>query len=241
MTNKVIIRQPAGIGDIFFCQKIAHALHQHYQAEIIWPVISEFIWIKDYIKTPFIEFADWESDFEGKQLLSNNDVSYVFTSGIYTVVPLQRADWNFPGMSVMDAKYHLLGLDFEDWRDYFNFDRNTTKENQLYYDVLGLTDDSNYVFINRQFASPPHTTICEHIKLERFASYVEMRYLDNFTIFDWCKVLENASEIHTVETSINYIIEKINTKAKLEMYSKHNPPNYTQVQHLFKANWNYNG
>jgi hypothetical protein len=67
-----------------------------------------------------------------------------------------------------------------------------------------------------------------------------MKYINGFNIFDWCKVIENAKEIHTVETSLNYIIDKINPKGKLEMYSKHTPPSYNQVQHLFKSNWNYN-
>jgi hypothetical protein len=140
----------------------------------------------------------------------------------------------------MDAKYKLVNLDFNDWNDYFNFKRNIDKENKLYYDVLGLKDDSEYVFVNRQFASPPETQICKYIDLNRFSNYIEMKYINDFTIFDWCKVIENAKEIHTVETSINYIIDKINPKGKLEMYSKHTPPSYNQVQHLFKSNWNYN-
>lgn len=240
MVKKIIIRQPAGIGDIFFTQKIAYVLHETYNVDIIWPVIPEFIWIKNYIDIPFIKFISWDEDFEGKDILLNNDVPYIFTLQDYLIVPLQRADWNYPGISVMDAKYKLVDLDFEDWSDYFKFDRNTEKENQLYYDVLGLTDKSEYVFINKQFGSPPDTQICKYISLDKFSHYIEMRYIDGFTLFDWCKVIENAKEIHTVETSINYIIDKINPKGKLEMYSKHTPPNYSQVKHLFKSNWNYN-
>jgi hypothetical protein len=240
MIKKIIIRQPAGIGDIFFTQKIAYALYETYNVEIIWPVISEFLWIKDYIKVPFIKFVNWDDDFEGKNLLFNNDVSYIFELPDYLIIPLQRADWNYPGISVMDAKYKLVNLNFEDWSHYFNFERNIKKENQLYYDVLGLTDESEYCFINRQFGSPPDTKICKYIDLNNFSYYIEMKYINGFNIFDWCKVIENAKEIHTVETSLNYIIDKINPKGKLEMYSKHTPPSYNQVQHLFKSNWNYN-
>jgi hypothetical protein len=35
-------------------------------------------------------------------------------------------------------------------------------------------------------------------------------------------------------------LNRIINKGKLEMYSKHTPPSYNQVQHLFKSNWNYN-
>lgn len=240
MVKKIIIRQPAGIGDIFFTQKIAYALNTAYKVNIIWPVIPEFIWIKDYLKVPFIEFVNWEDDFEGKHIMMSNDVSHSFLFEDYLVVPLQRADWNYPGLSVMDSKYKLVDLDFEDWIDYFNFERNKQKEDHLFYEILGLTDESEFVFVNRQYGSPPTTQICKYIDVSKFPNYVEMSYLEGYTIFDWCKVIEHAKEIHTVETSLNYIIDKINPKGKLEMYSKHTPPNYSQVKHLFKSNWNYN-
>jgi len=38
-----LIKQPAGIGDIFFCQKIARYMAYHgYQ--IIWPISPDIIW-----------------------------------------------------------------------------------------------------------------------------------------------------------------------------------------------------
>ena len=44
-----LIKQPAGIGDIFFCQKIArYMIHHGY--DVIWPVLPSISWIKDYIK-----------------------------------------------------------------------------------------------------------------------------------------------------------------------------------------------
>jgi hypothetical protein len=240
MVKKIIIRQPAGIGDIFFTQKIAYALNLFYKVNVIWPVIPEFIWIKDYLKVPFIEFVNWEEDFEGKQILMSNDVSNSFIFDDYLIVPLQRADWNYPGLSVMDSKYKLVDLDYEDWNDFFHFERNKEKEDRLFYEVLGLTDESEFVLVNRQFGSPPTTQICKYIDVSNFSNYVEMSYLEGYTIFDWCKVIEKAKEIHTVETSLNFIIDKINPKGKLEMYSKHTPPSYSQVQHLFKSKWNYN-
>ena len=62
MSKICLIRQPAGIGDIFFLQKIAkHYLSLGY--EILWPVISQFSYIKNYIKVDGITFVD-ENDYE---------------------------------------------------------------------------------------------------------------------------------------------------------------------------------
>ena len=239
MINKVLIRQPAGIGDIFFTQKIAYAINAAYNCDIIWPVIPEFIWIQDYIKVPFIKFVSLNSDFPYKEAFQH-DISNIFEFQDCIVIPLQRADWNFPDISVMDAKYKLVDLEQDDWLEYFNFTRNTEKENKLYYDELKLKDGDQYSLVNRQFASPPDTQICKHINVEKLGRYIEMSYHPEYTLFDWCKVIENAQSIHTVETSLNYIIEKLNPKCQLEMYSKYDPPSYGQVQHLFKINWNYN-
>jgi len=253
MYDKVVIKQPAGLGDIFFCLKIAYTFHKGFNCDVIWPVIPQYEWIKDYINYPFIHFINQEEDYPLKNKI--NQTLFPQTSLLpdirvleleendkqYILVPLQHADWVSPGISVMDAKYKFVNLDLDDWQEFFEFERNIEKENKLYYEVLGLTDESEYVFVNKQFGSPPDTQTCSYIDVSKFSNYVEMSYLEDYSLFDWCKVIENAKEIHTVETSLNFIIDKINPKGKLEMYSKHNPPSYNHVQHLFKANWNYNG
>ena len=44
-----LIKQPAGIGDVFFCQKIARIMMQHGY-KIIWPLRPDIHWIQRYIK-----------------------------------------------------------------------------------------------------------------------------------------------------------------------------------------------
>ena len=55
----VIIFQPAGIGDIFYCLKIAYyiSFFDKNVKTIEWPVIDEFSYIKDYIKIPKLKFT----------------------------------------------------------------------------------------------------------------------------------------------------------------------------------------
>ncbi len=50
MGDKVcIIKQPAGIGDIFFCQKIAQSVLADTDCvKVIWPVSSIYSYLKDY-------------------------------------------------------------------------------------------------------------------------------------------------------------------------------------------------
>jgi len=235
MVKKIIIRQPAGIGDIFFTQKIAYTLYETYNVEIIWPVIPEFLWIKEYIDTPFIKFVNWNEEFEGKNILLNNDVPYIFTLQDYLIIPLQRADWNYPGISVMDAKYKLVDLDFDDWSQYFTFKRNVEKENQLYYNILGLTDESEYCFVSRNYGSPPNHEVYP-FNYDKELKIVEMNFIEGYTLIDWCKVIENACEIYTVDSSINYIIDKLTLKTDDLTLIRKPYPNQT-ARHLFKKNY----
>lgn len=224
MKKRALIKQPAGIGDIFFCQKIAKKI-QDQGYEIIWPVIPEFLWIKDYIEG--IVFCDIN-----EQRLFEYDI----------IFSLEDADKLFPNISVMEAKYELAGLRWDNWCDHFKFNRNVDKrEDDLFYDVLKLTDDSKYALKNFHFASPPHEQICEAAMQANTNGLQEicMSNIVGFTLLDWAKVIERAQTIHTVETSINYIIEKVNVTNDLHMYSKWNPANFFHIKNLFKKPWTY--
>jgi hypothetical protein len=142
----------------------------------------------------------------------------------------------------MEAKYKLADLRWDNWCDHFKFNRNVDgKEDALFYDVLKLTDNSKYALKNSHFASPPHEQICEAARQANVNGLQEicMSNIVGFTLLDWSKVIERAQTIHTVETSINYIIEKVNTTNDLHMYSKWNPANFFHIKNLFKKPWKY--
>lgn len=74
-SNKLcLVYQPLGIGDVFYCQGIGnHYLEKGYQ--VIWPLASHVMYLKDYIDSPGIEFVDVTSDFPGKEkyMIQYND------------------------------------------------------------------------------------------------------------------------------------------------------------------------
>ena len=118
---------------------------------------------------------------------------------------------------IMSAKFGLVGFDHKDWGNYFKFDRKKDKEDELYYDVLGLKDDSEYSYVN----DIVHTDIRETGRLSsKDYDYpvVKNQIVDGFTLFDWTKVLENAKEIHTIPTAVCFIVDVIDTKAKVFYY-----------------------
>ena len=232
MSKICLIRQPAGIGDIFFTQKIAKDyISKGYL--VVWPVISQFEFIKDYIKVDNLMFVNENSDFPHKNIYQEgySKPTVINVNDVY--LPIQHFDRHYSG-SVMHAKYKLLNMDFGDWLDYFSFERNLEREQKLidHFDV----NDKEFVFVNRMFGSPPHSKPCPH--MGEFENSVEMEYLGWDNLFDWIGLLLKAKHIYTVETSILYIISKLGLK-NVTVYSRHSSPSFHQVEHMFDKDLTY--
>lgn len=244
-----LIYQPCGLGDILFLQKLAHYIDS-LGYKVYWPVIPEFSWLKNYIKC--FNFISWddlpnkitkpplpshvEFPFKEKYLSENKTEitnELFFFQGFINVNP------------IMAGKYNSINLDWSDWNDYVLFDRNYEKENILYYDVLNLKDNESYIFANANYCMRPHPMrfngIDEVINNANI-KVIELEIISGFSLFDWCKVIENAREIHMIETSLNYILESpnlFNTVKSKQLSLYHRQGFFNEVDYLFKLPWNY--
>ena len=223
-----IIKQPAGIGDIFFCQKIARYM-AHHGYDVVWPLRPDIAWIGDYIKG--INFPTTDEDFPAKDIYDQSAGFVIEEKGAF--ISTATADLTHNDGKIMSSKYSMLGMDHSDWNKFFIFDRNLEKEKDLYYNVLGLSDDSEYAFISNLYNTDIRDS--EFISKNDFdIPVVELKILDGFTLFDWCKVLENAKKIHTVNTSINYIIDVLETTYDEYIIYAHDEKNKTEIDYLFQ-------
>tara|TARA_R100001530_G_scaffold129149_1_gene99259 strand:- start:7490 stop:8221 length:732 start_codon:yes stop_codon:yes gene_type:complete len=213
--NKIcLINHFAGIGDVFFLQYVARkymAMGYH----VIWPLKNEILWIKDYI--PDIQFCSIDDNFPGKEHYGQD---IIIQSPQFVYLGINRShlwgnDYQLGSNTcvIMQSKYELVGLNWNNWISGFKYQRNIDKENSLYYNVLGLNDNSNYVFINR-YANTENRKNDKVIFPDFNIPVIENKIIEGFTLFDWSKVIENAQEIHTVHTAINYLVETLNIKAK---------------------------
>ena len=109
-------------------------------------------------------------------------------------------------------KYRMLGLPEDMWKT-FKWERNLEKENELYN---LLVKDENYILINSKWSDGNVT-----IETESTFKRINMDILNGFTLFDWAKIIENASEIHTVSTSNLFLLETLNLKTdKIHIYPR---------------------
>jgi len=250
MEKICLIYQPCGLGDIFFLQKMCKIFFEK-GFKIIFPVIHEYEWLNDYIEN--VEFISWGDKVHNlthnDKLPSDINFPYKemynpFSDHIFTENFVFINGFKPPKGKVMDFKYNDIGISFDDWSDYLTFNRKKEKENELFYNILGLSDKDEYVFINRNYQMRPNIMVYDRISSDpnRYGKKViEMGIYDGYSIFDWCKVLENASEIHMIETSLNYVLESNEMKNKLtnNLNLYHRYGSFNEVKHLFKLNWNY--
>jgi len=242
--KKMCFRQYAGLGDIFFLQKAAYSfLHSGYD-EIIWPVIKHYEYLKDYIDNDKIKFIPIDSIVgEIKELYKNNVLLLESNSNI-NYIPFEKAS-NITGnnSNFLEQKYCLINLDFSDWQNYCKFKRYPERENKC-REYFGINKGDKFIFVNNIFASPPEIYTRE-MNYSTNLKIVEHKpeHLNMFNFFDFSWLLENAEEIHTVETSLCYLVECLHTKASLNLYSRkingcNQYFNFDYIENIYKKEWN---
>ena len=200
---KVVINQPFGIGDILFLSPLISNLDAEH---IVWPIVDHYFWVKEYVVMPNLKFIK-QSEFNVSEYQD------------YVEVPLQHAHYMIPeARDCMEAKYMLLNADPELWRT-VSFDRDREKETQL-KQYLNINPDDQFVLINNNFAGPEYSYKVD-IKPETNLRIVYQDYIEGFTLLDWCGVLEQANEIHTVSTANFFVIEALKLKeTPLHLYPR---------------------
>lgn len=183
---KVLINQPAGLGDIIFCQKIA-VLEMQKGNSVYWPLLPQLSYIKDYIKNGII----WENCEKPDRVIDLENASKI----------LHETSKD----KIMSSKYEYAGFTMPDWCDYFQYCENEEKINSEEINPKG-----RYAVVLNTFGTPPgiyRRPIEINISLPKYNVFI----LDGFTPFDYRKTFENAEEIHIVDTCFTLLCEKWDT------------------------------
>jgi hypothetical protein len=151
---------------------------------------------------------------QGHLQIPFNDVGVVNLSNF----PKPRGHWD-----VMGTKYEGLGISYDDWQDYFKYNRNVEREENL-RKSLGIEKGEPFIFINPYYSVyKPMNGVFKQVPEGYDGKVIVMdANVPDGKVFDWCWIFENAEEIHSVDTSIHYIIETLNLKAtRLTIHPRH--------------------
>jgi len=251
-----LIRQPAGLGDIFWLQPLVDDMASR-GFEVIYPVCDHYYdVVKKSIKTNNSNFVR-ESSLKGKlqdvyqqtEEIIEDDFEY-HPFDCVTDHRLDSFNPAYRGLNVMEIKYiyyHGLNPDFDrdaaDWRKSVTIIRDKERE-QKYEESRNISDDKEFIWVNRVFGTPPDT-VFRDIELPDNIQIVENdMILEN--IFDVCGAFEKAKAIHSVETCFCWIAELVNTKADLHLYSRkignnNQFHNNSYIDLIYRGDWTKHG
>lgn len=249
----IIINQPAGLGDIFYLQKAAKILSQ--TGIVYWPIQKEFEYLSEYLSHPNINYFNMDNDYPYKNLCQGSynlfsrksrqhinlnpqeKIYYIpFTHSHYESELLGSLISRYP----MLTKYSLIDMTNDFWQNYFTFKRNTKRENLL-KKKYNIKNGEDFIFVNDLFASPPEM-LKRNIPIK---TNIKVVYNDGLPchIFDYCWILENAKEVHLIESAFCYLVEVLNTTDNLFMYSRiingrQQHKNFDYIKGIHKKSWN---
>lgn len=215
--ENMCVLQPHGLGDIIFSQTLVRS----FGCDIVWAVLPKFI---PDLKRAYPDI-DWipDSDSPVNLLTKTKD-----DQNGYRVCPIRWSDqiMRVQYRHVMRAKYDMYKQDFRKWKDRAMWNRDKVKEEKL-FELLKLPED--YILKNVTFLSN------QSKKIEIGINGIEIREIEGFSLFDWAKVFENAKEIHTVSTSILFILDMLNT-CPVYVYKRSTELNHRNYDYLFTDN-----
>lgn len=208
----VLVLQAFGMGDCIWAQSIAHHfIDQGYS--VVWPVKSPFYHqlIKAYPKIHWVP----DSIVKSELFLIKEKIE---VEGML-IAPIRWSDsyMKLPYKDVMIAKYLMYELDWNIWREHAMWERNINKERMLMKE-LGLLDGVPYCLVNKRFGSNPVREV--EIKPGMAYKQVEMREVPGYSLFDWTMTILNASEIHTVSTSLLFCLEMLPLNCPIHIYTR---------------------
>jgi len=213
------------LGDAIWAQTLIRELSNG--KPIIWGIESQFVegLQRAYPDIFWIDVKSLNSDYQQFML-------DVIIGGV-RVIPIGHSNtiMKVPYKQVMKAKYDMYELDWKKWKNTM-YERDMEREEKLYKE-LGLEYGEKYNLVNTSFRSDGSGKV--DINIDNSYKTIEMKNIKPYSLFDWSYVIENATEIHTVSTSILFLLELLDLKAETPHLYCRKPEehNFQNVDYIF--------
>jgi hypothetical protein len=228
--STLLVNQPFGCGDLIWEQTLVRRLADG--RKILWPIFPHFVagFCRAYPDINWVPFDSVPFD-------SNRLDHYTVDIGDYgscEVIPLRHADtiMKVPYNRCMESKWIWANMDYRQWKEQAMWKRDEQKENEL-FQLLGC-HEGDYNLINSIFGS--YSQLKREIQVNNGLKNVHMTTIDSYSLFDYAKVIENASTINVVSSSILYLLELLDIKAPhVDLYCR-TPieKDFTTVDYIFE-------
>lgn len=228
----VLILQCWGLGDNLFAQGIAQHFISHGYT-VVWPVVERNV---EALRDAYPAIEWWDEKFVNPKVFNIKDKRPINLDGReMEVAPIRWAEsiLKLPYTACMSSKYLLYNLRWETWREHAMWKRNEGKEDEL-MEYVGAHPDEPYTLLNTRFGTNAEHRIKPPNAEMRTGKFIEMRDIPGYSLFDWTGVVLGASEIHTVSTSLLYMLEMLDIKVPMHLYPRRPiETDFRNVEYIF--------
>lgn len=239
-----LIYQPCGLGDIIWLQPMVDNLIQDGYV-VYYPVIELYYdMLKEQVKKENLIWVREDEDFPLKFLYGTH-IKQNINQDIY--LPVSFANYFLPKCSVMISKYYYMNMPIKNWHKHIPIKRNLDKERDL-INCYRIDLQKPFSLINMTYGTPPNHVTRKWESSSNIEQVIVMSFekdkANGFTLFDWIGAIEKASEIHTVETALCYLVDMFAKTDKIFMYEKRRENEqhtyYSLVNLVYRnPNWSY--
>lgn len=208
--------QQFGLGDVLYCQTLIRNLMEKGD-KVLWPVLPQFV---EGLNRAFPDMTFIPGDITSINFEDQRD----YVSGECRYIPIRWADTirKVPYRMCMRSKYDMYGMDHEKWMEKGMWVRDTKREMLLYESLIPA--NGRYNLVNKYFGTHSqfrYDRCRDDMVIENNLPDIEMKSIPGFSLMDWALVIQNAETIHTVSTSIIYILEQLELNAKeVDLYTR---------------------
>ncbi|REJ84536.1 MAG: hypothetical protein DWQ39_02740 [Bacteroidetes bacterium] len=188
--KRMLMIQKGKVGDVLLCLPIARAYADRYTVQ--WLLPKQYHCLFDYV--------DYVAPVERAQGKYDYTLDLSFGQGGKPEQWWRREKSGF--RSFVDAKYHLAGIDVNE-KNNLVYDRDYKKENALLEIIRQKIGAGEFALMHTQsdYGTP--------VKVKSAMAALEFSPIEGYTIFDWRKVIEQAAEIHCIDSSLCNFVDAI--------------------------------
>ena len=202
-----------GLGDLIICNGLIRACCKKFDKITTfckpWDATSVKFMFRDVSNLEILELDDPGA----RKVVESQPLEQQVILGLHGPNPIRPKSFE-TGSTFDELFYQQVGLDFNKRWSEFYVERDVKKEKE-FFNTLNLTE-GEYIFVHddhsRGFRISDDRIVNKNLKVFRPSKELT----DN--VFDYCYLIENAKEIHCMDSTFKHITDSLNPSAEKLFY-----------------------
>jgi hypothetical protein len=203
---RLIIHHHLGLGDHFVCNGLVRFIIDKNNYE------QYYIPAKEHNFSTVKEMYSDLNNVEVVSVKTDNDVIHIKPGSYIKRIGFEYMDYS---KKFDKAFYDQLNLPLSVKRTYFKINRNSKKEQRCYDHYAPL---EKYIFVHDKTSAGEY-----NLKIETNLPIVKPEGFD-FTLTDYLKLIEDAEEVHCLDSSFSNMIDLSTTRSNLFFHEARGVP-----------------